>query len=138
MGSTTASTCRSSSPKTTLLLDDRLPGARQDRGSAGKRASAATNDLMPPPRPPARSTASPSTGDLFGFPLLKGFEAAGMVLGDVEGDDDVVGDRPPLPRCLGLVNSLQARESHGRYRHGACSCRRIGSVAEKQACNAEN
>ena len=74
-------------------------------GSAGKRASAATNDRMRPPRSPARMTASPGTNYPFGLPLLEGFEAAGSVLGDVKGDDDVVGYRPPLARCLGVVSS---------------------------------
>ena len=50
-------------------------------------------------------TASPGTNYPFGLPLLEGFEAAGSVLGDVKGDDDVVGYRPPLPRCLRVVSS---------------------------------
>ena len=96
----------------------------------GKRASAATNDRMRLARSPARITGSPGTDDPFGVPLLKGFEASGSVLGDVEGYDDVVGDRPPLPGCLRVVDSAQAREPHGCHGHGAHPRRGVRNIAE--------
>ena len=80
-----------------------------------------------------RIKGSPGTDDPSRVPLLEGFEAAGSILGDVEGYDDVVGHRPPFPRCLGVVDSAQARESHWCHGYGARSCRGVCGVAEEGA-----
>ena len=52
--------------------------------------------------------------DPLGLPLLEGFEAAGLVLGDVEGDDDVVRykntERQPLS-CRAAVLGPPGRSS---------------------------
>ena len=39
-----------------------------------------------------RTTGLPGTDDPSGLPLLKGFKTAGAILGNVQGDDDVVRD----------------------------------------------
>ena len=49
--------------------------------------------------------------------------SVGRVVHDV--DDDVVRYGPPLPRCLRVVSSAQAREPDWHHRHGARSDRWI-------------
>ena len=85
---------------------------------------------MCPPRPFTRMTGSPGTDDPFGLPLLERFEASGLVLGDVQGDDDVVRYRPLLPGCVEVVDSVETCESDGRHGHGAGSGRGIGCFAQ--------
>jgi len=81
-------------------------------------------------RPPTRTTVSPGTDDPFGLPLIERLEAAGLVLGDVEGDDDVVRQRPLLAGCLGVVCSAETRESDWSYGRGAGSGLGIGCFAQ--------
>lgn len=73
---------------------------------------------------------SPGADDPFGFPPLKGFEASSAVLGDVEGDDDVVRDWPLLPGCVGVVHAAETRESDRCHRHGAGAGCGIGGFAQ--------
>ena len=101
-------------------------------GSAGKRVRASTNDRMRPPRSPTRMMASPGTHDPCGLPPLKGFEAAGAVLGYVKSYDDVVGYRPTLPRCARAVDTSEAGEPGRCHGNGAGAGRGVGCVPENR------
>lgn len=64
-----------------------------------------------PPRPLVRATGSPGTNYPFGLPLFKCFKTAGAVLGDVEGDDNMVRDRPRRSGFVRVVDPSETRQS---------------------------
>ena len=91
----------------------------------------------PLPRLLTRTTGSPGTDDPFGLPLRERLEASGLVLGDVQGDDDVVRHRPLLSSCVGVVCPTETRESDWDYGRGAGSGRGIGCLAQMRARGAK-
>ena len=68
---------------------------------------------------PSRTIRSPGTDNALRLPVGQRFESACFVLGDVEGGDDVVDDRPPPPGCLGVIEAVAADHPYGRHRYGA-------------------